>query len=672
MASKNGFETILSRSKPIFAYNPPGLLDISLIKAVNKIGGIGLIDLERLSQDESETLLQKCYKNLTNSWGVRISNRQQLSLVLKRHKDLFPLILVVGDFQLTKNDIEKISKQSIVLLAEVITLEEAYQKKWSHAFIVKGNEAAGRIGDETSFILSQQFADAGLPFIIQGGMGLYTTPSVFAIGAKAIVLDTQLYLTPECPLKSKVKDFISKLDATDTKILGETTTKNYRVYAKLGTKIVKEFEQKEKSLLDKSQKERTKLLFDHLRSHREMFDKDNISNCLVPIGQDIPFASYLTNRFQDVSGIIEGFLNQIEKQVRRAVEKYPFRVKTEITKDLGMKYPIVQGPMANISENPEFAKVVSDAGALPILALGSLFPNQTRTLIQKTEEKLKDRPFGCGIIGLDANSTARDEHLKILKETRPPIAVVAAGSIDQAKEVMGYDIKTFLHTPSPAIFGEAIEANVTYLVLEGMECGGHIGVLTSFVLWELALYKLESLQNLIIKNQQKVTVAFAGGIGDRYSAAIAGVIASSLPDLMKPVMWVGSAYILTKEMVGTGAIKPLYQQLALNAKDTMVLGETVNTRARAIPTPFAKEIIKREHSRIQKGVSLKERKHQYEKDNLGATRIAALGEIWNPDGEDDKPNRFMPIDEKGQYQKGNYLIGQIVASLRSIRSIENL
>ena len=35
MASKNGFETILSKSKPIFAYNPPGLLDISLIKAVD-------------------------------------------------------------------------------------------------------------------------------------------------------------------------------------------------------------------------------------------------------------------------------------------------------------------------------------------------------------------------------------------------------------------------------------------------------------------------------------------------------------------------------------------------------------------------------------------------------------------------------------------------------------
>ncbi|MHA1123238.1 MAG: beta-ketoacyl synthase N-terminal-like domain-containing protein, partial [Candidatus Heimdallarchaeota archaeon] len=267
---------------------------------------------------------------------------------------------------------------------------------------------------------------------------------------------------------------------------------------------------------------------------------------------------------------------------------------------------------------------------------------------------------------------ARDAHLEILKETKPSLAVVAAGTIDHAREVMSYGIKTFLHTPSPIIFAEAIKSDVKNLVLEGMECGGHIGFLTSFVLWELSLHQLKQLQESIELSNQKVNVAFAGGIGDRYSATIAGIIAAALPKLMNSIMWVGSAYILVKEIVGTGAIQPLYQQLALNAKETMVLGDTVNTRARSIPTPCAREIIKREHDRIEQGVSLKDRKHQYERDNLGATRIAALGEIWNPDGEDDKPDRFKFVDEKVQYQKGNYLIGQIVSSLRCIRSIDNL
>ncbi|MHA1213237.1 MAG: beta-ketoacyl synthase N-terminal-like domain-containing protein, partial [Candidatus Heimdallarchaeota archaeon] len=229
-----------------------------------------------------------------------------------------------------------------------------------------------------------------------------------------------------------------------------------------------------------------------------------------------------------------------------------------------------------------------------------------------------------------------------------------------------------MHSPSPVIFREAIESDVNYFVLEGMECGGHIGILTSFVLWELALNELWQMKDILSNAKRKVNVAFAGGIGERYSAAMVGVLGSAMPEIMNSILWVGSAYILVKEIVDTGAIRPLYQQLALNAKETMVLGETVNTRARSLPTPCARIIIKRELERLEQGVSLKERKHQYERDNLGSTRIAALGEIWNPDGEDDKPNRFMPVDEKVQYQKGNYLMGQIVSNLRCVRTINDL
>ncbi|MHA1432212.1 MAG: SDR family NAD(P)-dependent oxidoreductase [Candidatus Heimdallarchaeota archaeon] len=186
------------------------------------------------------------------------------------------------------------------------------------------------------------------------------------------------------------------------------------------------------------------------------------------------------------------------------------------------------------------------------------------------------------------------------------------------------------------------------------------------------MYQILDLEDKLRKEKRKVNVAFAGGIGDRYSGAIAGIIISALPDLINGAMWVGSAYILTKEIVETGAIKPLYQQQAVNANETIVLGETVNTRARSIPTPYAKEIILRELQRLKDGVSLKDRKHQYERDNLGSTRIAALGEIWNPDGEDDKPNRFMPIDEKGQLEKGNYMIGQVVGSLRTVKTVSSL
>ncbi|HUT82071.1 MAG TPA: SDR family NAD(P)-dependent oxidoreductase [Candidatus Bathyarchaeia archaeon] len=668
----NDFDSFMQMRKPILAYNPPGILSVDLLKTVIREGGVGLVNLERMKLNESKELLNVCLSELQNNWGIRISNKQQLELLLNLPANTSPILLITSNLDLTQAELEKIKTKQFIILAEVTNLQEAYSKKWASSYIVKGYEAGGRIGNETSFILSQQFADAGLSFIVQGGVGLYTSPAIFIAGAKAIVLDTQLYLTPECPLPQNIKDFLSKLDATDTRVLGDSTNYKYRVYARLGTKIVNDFIIKEKELLTFNKKERTEKIQNEISSQREMFESNNFMNNLLPMGQDISFAKILTDEFGTVTGIINGLLRQIEKQIKSAITNYPLQENNLISKELGIRYPIIQGPMANVSESPVFAKLISDAGGLPFLALGSLFKGQTRTLITKTKEKLGDAPFGCGIIGLEANKKARDEHLKIIQELKPPFVVVAAGTIDQAKEVMGYGIKTFLHTPSPAIFREAFESGVSNLVLEGMECGGHIGVLTSFVLWELSLHELSANKEKITTNQGKINVAFAGGIGDKFSAAMAGILCSAHPEIMNGLLWVGTAYILVKEIVETDTIQPLYQQLALNAKETVVVGETVNTRARSIPTPFTKVIIERELARLKEGVSLADRKHQYERDNLGSTRIAALGEIWNPEGEDDKPNRFMPIDEKGQYQKGNYLIGQIIASLRCIRTLDDL
>ncbi|NHK31684.1 MAG: acyltransferase domain-containing protein [Asgard group archaeon] len=665
-------EKILENKKPIFAYNPPGIDNISLIKAVTDSNGIGLIDLDRLEQSLCETLLDKCQTELNNIWGIRVTNNNHVKLLQSKASKPNQVIVVLSDFPIKDKKITELKNTGFILVAEVISLAEAKRKTWADIYLIKGNEAAGRIGDETSFVLAQKFAKEKLSFIIQGGMGLYTSAAVIAIGAKAIVLDTQLFMTSECSLSKETKNFLKKIDATDTKIIGETTPNKYRVFAKLGTKIVKDILQKEKDWLNKSQKERSELLQQEINSNQLMYNGSSISTNLIPMGQDVAFAKEFASRFSSINEILEYLHTQIEKQITQAMSTFPFKENNDTAKHLGTRYPIVQGPMANISENPQFAKKVSDSGALPFLALGSLFKNQTRNLIKETSKILQKQPYGCGIIGLEANKVRRDEHLAILEELKPKFAVIAAGTIDQALQVKNWGIETFLHTPSPAIFSEAIKSGINHLVLEGMECGGHIGILTSFVLWELALYEINKIRKSLVSEKRKIYVAFAGGIAESISAAIVSIIASSFPDVISGILWVGSAYIFTKEIIKTKAIKPLYQKLALEAKKTVVLGESVNTRARAIPTPYAKIIVEREIKRLEQGVSLKDRKHLYEKDNLGATRIAALGEIWNPDGEDNKPNRFMPVDENIQYQKGNYLIGQITSNLESIITLEKL
>ncbi|MHA1186964.1 MAG: hypothetical protein ACTSSK_08850, partial [Candidatus Heimdallarchaeota archaeon] len=191
---------------------------------------------------------------------------------------------------------------------------------------MKGNEAAGRVGDETSFILAQQFADAGLSFIVQGGIGLFTSAGIFAIGAEGVVLDSQVYLTPESPLSAENKKFLSKLDATDTRVLGETSDFKYRVYSRLATKIVKDFITKEKKeFIHLSPEERSKRIEHEITSQREMFEGKTISNSLLPIGQDIAFARFLTEKFSTTEGIINGILEQVKKQLANVTTNYPFK-----------------------------------------------------------------------------------------------------------------------------------------------------------------------------------------------------------------------------------------------------------------------------------------------------------------------------------------------------------
>ena len=80
-----------------------------------------------------------------------------------------------------------------------------------------------------------------------------------------------------------------------------------------------------------------------------------------------------------------------------------------------------------------------------------------------------------------------------------------------------------------------------------------------------------------------------------------------------------------------------YQEHLLNSSKTKVIGSTVNTRARVIPSDFVESTLDVELERIKSGLSVQDRKKLYEKDNLGALRIAAKAEVWNdkhvPGGE---------------------------------------
>ena len=71
-------------------------------------------------------------------------------------------------------------------------------------------------------------------------------------------------------------------------------------------------------------------------------------------------------------------------------------MKTEITKLLGIEYPIIQGGMAWVAEY-HLAAAVSEAGGLGLIGAASAPPEWVREQIREVK-KLTDKPFGVNIM----------------------------------------------------------------------------------------------------------------------------------------------------------------------------------------------------------------------------------------------------------------------------------
>ena len=71
----------------------------------------------------------------------------------------------------------------------------------------------------------------------------------------------------------------------------------------------------------------------------------------------------------------------------------------DINKIFDIKYPIIQGAMANIT-TAQFAAKVSEAGGLGLIASGGFTAEEVREEIRKIR-KLTDKPFGVNIVILN-------------------------------------------------------------------------------------------------------------------------------------------------------------------------------------------------------------------------------------------------------------------------------
>ena len=102
---------------------------------------------------------------------------------------------------------------------------------------------------------------------------------------------------------------------------------------------------------------------------------------------------------------------------------------------------------------------------------------------------LGDRAWGIGLLGF-APQALLDEQLAIATRFGPRYAIIAGGRPDQAVHLERAGVATYLHVPSANLIPGFLAEGARRFIFEGRECGGHIGPLSSFVLWSTMVDKL--------------------------------------------------------------------------------------------------------------------------------------------------------------------------------------
>src|SRR5262249_41595840 len=162
------------------------------------------------------------------------------------------------------------------------------------------------------------------------------------------------------------------------------------------------------------------------------------------------------------------------------------------------------------------------------LALALMRGPDVRTLLSSASEQLAGRAWGVGILGF-VPPELRHEQIEEIRRARPPFALIAGGRPDQARVLEAEGIATYLHVPSPGLLRRFLKDGARRFVLEGRECGGHVGPRSSFVLWEQAeAVILEALEGGIVA--ESVHLLFAGGIHDARSAAAVAALSGPLAE----------------------------------------------------------------------------------------------------------------------------------------------
>lgn len=272
-------------------------------------------------------------------------------------------------------------------------------------------------------------------------------------------------------------------------------------------------------------------------------------------------------------------------------------MQKRITEVLGIKYPIIQGGMAWISE-ANLASAVSNAGGAGIISSGGRTTEYVREQIKLTRT-MTDKPFGVNVMLMAPN---KQEIIDVICEEKPAFVTLGAGNpvpfFAQLKEA---GIKILPVVPNVKLALRVEEAGADAVIVEGMEAGGHIGVLTTMALMTQVIPEVT------------LPVVAAGGFADGRGLAAALVMGAA-------GIQMGTRFLVSEECT----VHQNMKEKILEAMDTdsIVTGQSLGHAVRGLKNKFSQNFVALEHEHAPE--------EQLIKLATGSNKLAAVdGDIEN-------------------------------------------
>lgn len=280
---------------------------------------------------------------------------------------------------------------------------------------------------------------------------------------------------------------------------------------------------------------------------------------------------------------------------------------------LGIRYPIIQAPMAGVS-TPKLAAAVSEADALGSIAVGASTPGQAKAMIKEVRD-LTDKPFNVNVFCHCPAKADPEREARWLKHLAPHFSALGAAPPATLKEIyksfvndeemlyvlidtmpavvsfhFGLPPQSYIDAlkragilllASATMIEEAAlieKAGVDAIVAQGVEAGGHRGVFDpESGDAEISTFALTRF----ITSATHLPVIAAGGIMDGCGIAAAMTLGASAAQL-------GTAFILCPE----SSASPHWRSLLKSGQgiQTRITSVISGRPARGIPNRFFDEI----------------------------------------------------------------------------------